>query len=437
MVHTDSLRFKSPKTYSIALDNLAYSQFMAGETKFSGDLLKEALEINIKENNFPEIAMGHYHLAEYYLAKNDTAQAISHAREALNMAQNSNDNSLTLQVLKMYPTLDPENAPAYLNEYLALNDSLQEEERKIRNKLARIRFETDEFIAENQLLARQRQLWITIAIGLFSLAVLVIVIIFQRIKNQKLQFQQGQQEANQEIFNLMLAQNQKMEEGKQSEQKRISEELHDGILGEMNGIRMVLLGLNKKTDDDAINMRGKAIEKLQVVQEEIRTISHELNDTSNQKFHNFIISIEDLLKSICEAADIEYHFNYDEGLDWDALSGETKINLYRIIQESLQNCIKHAAAKKIYVHMDTTNNTVKITIKDDGRGFHIKKGKKGIGHKNITSRISKLNGDWGLESTPGKGTVVTLEVPYDFTGSEPVVQLNGKEKFKVAENSSL
>ena len=437
VLNTDSLRFKSPKTYSIALDNLAYSQFKTGETKISGDLLKKALEINIRENNFPEIAMGHFHLAEYYLAKNDTAQAISNARKALNISQNSNDNGLTLEILKLYPSLDPENAPAYLKEYLVLNDSLQEEERKIRNKFARIRFETDEFIAENELLARQRQLWITIAFGLFSLAILVIVIIFQRVKNQKLRFQQGQQEANQEIFNLMLAQNQKMEEGKQSEQKRISEELHDGILGEMNGIRMVLLGLNKKIDDNAINMRGQAIEKLQEVQEEIRTISHELNDASYQKFHNFIISIEDLLKSICEAADIEYHFNYDEGLDWDALGGDIKINLYRIIQESLQNCIKHAAAKKIYVHMDTTTNTVKVTIKDDGRGFDSKKGKKGIGHKNITSRISKLNGDWSLESTPGKGTIVTLEVPYGFTGSEPKVQLNRKEKFKAAENSSL
>ncbi len=87
--------------------------------------------------------------------------------------------------------------------------------------------------------------------------------------------------------------------------------------------------------------------------------------------------------------------------------------------------------------MDTTTNTVEVTIKDDGKGFDSKKGKKGIGHKNITSRISKLNGVWSLESTPGKGTVVTLEVPYGFTGSEPEVQLNGKEKFKLAENSSL
>ncbi len=139
--------------------------------KISETNLKEALEINIQENAVDQIAMSRYHLAEFYLAKRDTSLAIANAQEALELAKQSNDNQLILETLKLYPLLDPENAPAYLKEYLVLNDSLQEEDRKIRNKFARIRFETDEFIAENQLLARQRQLWIGIAIGLFLLAI--------------------------------------------------------------------------------------------------------------------------------------------------------------------------------------------------------------------------------------------------------------------------
>ena len=435
VVSTDSLRFKNPKSYALALDNLAYSQFRTGKMKISETNLKEALEINTQVNEQDQIAMSRYHLAELYLAERDTSLAIANAQKAMELAKQSNDNELILETLKLYPLLDPENAPSYLKEYLVLNDSLQEEDRKIRNKFARIRFETDEFIAENELLARQRQLWIGIAIGFFLLAISVLVILSQRAKNRNLRFQQQQQEANQEIFNLMLAQNQKLEEGKQSEQKRISEELHDGILGEMNGIRMVLLGLNKKVDTDAINMRGEAIEKLQGVQEEIRTISHELSDASYQKFHNFIISIEDLLKNICEAATLEYHFNYDEGLDWDSLSGNIKINLYRIIQESLQNCIKHAFSSKVDLHMGSSDHVLIVTLKDNGRGFDDKKGKKGIGHKNITSRVNKLNGDWSLESKPGKGTLVTVKVPYLLPESKIEVQINGEEKFKPVEKT--
>lgn len=434
VVKTDSMLFKDPKKYSLALDNLAYSQFKTGKMKISEANLREALDINIRENAVDQIAMSHYHLAEFYLAKRDTTDAMANAQDALELAKQNNDNQLILETLKLYPLLDPENAPAYLKEYLILNDSLQEEDRKIRNKFARIRFETDEFIAENQLLARQRQLWIGIALGLLLLAISIVVIISQRSKNRNLRFQQQQQEANQEIFNLMLAQNQKMEEGKQSEQKRISEELHDGILGQMNGIRMMLLGLNKKVDENAISMRGEAIEKLQGVQEEIRTISHELNDASYQKFHNFIISLEDLLKGICEVANIDYDLDYDEGLDWDALSGNIKINLYRIIQESLQNCIKHAFANKVNLKLDSTDHMLKVSLKDNGRGFDNKKKKKGIGHKNITSRVHKLNGEWSIKSKPGKGTVVTVKVPYRLAENES--RINGNEKYKIAEKTS-
>ncbi len=435
VVSTDSLRFKNPKSYALALGNLAYSQFKTGEMKISETNLKKALEINTQVNALDQIAMSHYHLAEFYLVKRDTSLAVANAQEALELAKQSNDNQLILETLKLYPLLDPENAPSYLREYLVLNDSLQEEDRQIRNKFARIRFETDGFIAENQLLARQRQLWIGIAIGFFLLAISVLVILSQRAKNRNLRFQQQQQEANQEIFNLMLSQSQKMEEGKQAEQKRISEELHDGILGEMNGIRMVLLGLNKKADTDAVNMRGEAIEKLQGVQEEIRTISHELNDASYQKFHNFIISIEDLLKNICEAATLEYHFSYDEGLDWDSLSGDIKINLYRIIQESLQNCIKHAFASRVDLQMDLSDNVLIVTLEDNGRGFDDKKGKKGIGHKNITSRVNKLDGDWSLESKSGKGTLLTVKVPYLLPESKIEIQINGEEKFRTVEKT--
>ncbi|HMB62621.1 MAG TPA: sensor histidine kinase, partial [Eudoraea sp.] len=263
----------------------------------------------------------------------------------------------------------------------------------------------------NQLLARQRQLWIGIAAGLLLLAVSLFIIIDQRVKNQKLRFQQQQQEANQEIFNMMLTQKQKIEESKKTEQKRISEELHDGVLGEMNGARMVLLGLNKKSDEQAVAMRSQAIAKLQEVQEEIRTISHELNDAAYQKFHNFIVSIEDLLKSVEGSAPLKISFTFSKEADWDNLNADIKINLYRIVQESLMNCVKHAQAQKVVLDFKALEEALQITITDDGKGFDTRKGKKGIGHKNISSRIKKLNGTWDISSKQGEGTKVSILIP--------------------------
>jgi len=243
--------------------------------------------------------------------------------------------------------------------------------------------------------------------------VLLFVNISQRIKNQKLQFQQSQQKSNEEIFNLMLSQQGKLEEGKHIEQKRISEELHDGILGQMLGIRLILTGLNKKTDEKAILQREDLIKKLQLVEEEVRTISHELNYTSYEKVNNFVISIQDLLKTTGESANLSTNFIYNKEMSWDQLLGDVKINIYRIVQECLQNCVKHAKANNIDLRFETNDVYIKISIKDDGKGFSTKKGRKGIGLKNISSRIEKLKGFYTIESEVKRGTTVLLTIPKD------------------------
>ncbi|MGB3150325.1 MAG: ATP-binding protein, partial [Maribacter sp.] len=322
----------------------------------------------------------------------------------------------------------------YAEQYISLNDSLQREERQARNKFARIRFETNEFIEENvqlseqkELLSRQKTMWAGIAIGFFLLGLSVYVIIGQRAKNQKLLFQQQQQANNQEIFNLMLAQKQKVDEVKRLEQKRISEELHDGVLGKMLGARMVLTGLNKKSDTDAIKERSEAISALKNVENEVRSISHELSHTAYQKINNFVNSIDSLLTSAKENINIKTVFNYDEDEDWDGLRGDIKINVYRIIQETLQNSIKHSNCENFFVNFDRDEDYFNLTTGDDGKGFHFNREKKGIGIRNISSRVSKLNGTWSIDTAPGKGTIVSLKIPIN---NNPSVGDSTKKQFQ-------
>ncbi len=414
----DSILALKPKLYATLLDNLAMSEFELGQMKTVEDKLYRSQFLRDSIGDTEGLSRNYFNLAVVSKEIGRKADAFIFAGNARDLAREIDNNYRYLETLKLLEELDPDNALTYSREYSRLKDSMVLEERRIRNKFERIRYETDETEHRNRQLARQRLIWIGIAVGLLLFAIALSIIVVQRIKNQRLKFQQQQQEANQEIFNLMLAQKQKVEEGKQSEQKRISEELHDGILGEMNGVRMVLLGLNKKGDDAAIALREQAIEKLKQVQEEIRSISHELNDASYQKFNNFMNSIEDLLKSTVEPAGIQYYFSYDQDLDWDQLEGVTKINLYRILQESLQNCIKHAAATSIYVSFEVDGWQIVITIQDNGRGFEAGKGKKGIGHKNIESRVRKIKGKWYLKSAPGIGTTVLLEIPMEHISQD-------------------
>ncbi len=402
----------NPADYATRMNNLAYSRFKTGDTVNVFNELTTALKISEEANAVYEQSYTQYNLAEFHLSFNDTIEAYDYAMNAVKLGKRSANNDRLLETYELLARINPDEAVTYAEAYINLNDSLQMQERKIRDKFARIQFETDEFIAENVSLARQRQLWIGIATGLFLLAIAIFIIIDQRSKNQKLKFERQQQEANQEIFDLMLSTSQKVEEGKHNEQKRISEELHDGVLGQMNGVRMVLLGLNKKSDENSVAMRSEAIEKLQDVQEEIRTISHELSDAAYQKFHNFIVSIRDLVDSVSQASEIACEFTYDHDTEWDELSGEVKINLYRIVQEGLQNCVKYSDANLIKLNFGTAKSELQITLEDDGVGFDAKKVKKGIGHKNISSRINKIGGQWQVESTPGKGTKIRITVPY-------------------------
>ncbi len=417
-IYFDSLYLLNPGTYAKVLDHLAMTNLKLGETTSVENDLTRALYIRDSIGDLEGLSLNYYNLSVFHKQTGNTIDAFVYAQNSRDLAREIDNNLRYMESLKLLAELDPDNSASYNKEYIRISDSLQQEERQIRNKFNRIRFETDETLAKNQQLSKQRLIWIGVAGGVVLFAMALFIIVIQRIKNQRLKFQQQQQEANQEIFNLMLAQKQKVEEGKQSEQKRISEELHDGVLGEMNGVRMILLGLNKKADDAAVALREQAIEKLKDVQEEIRSISHELNDTSYQKLNNFMSSVEELLKTICEPAGIKYHFTFDQDLDWDNLEGINKINLYRILQESLQNCVKHAAATTVYISFETNEKDILVSIQDNGRGFDTSKGKAGIGHKNIKSRIEKIKGRWYLRSAPGIGTTVLLEIPLEHISQE-------------------
>lgn len=411
VLENDSILIKRPADYARSLINLARANFEEGiMEEVESDYLK-ALKIREEIDDRRGLPRSHYFLAEYYLSQGDSINAKKHIETGKKIAIESSELDGLKDILRLQTRIQPENAVALAFELDSLQESMIQEERSIREKFGRIAYETDQYIAENRLLAQQRLLWIGIALGVVLLGASFLIIIYQRIRNQKLKFQQQQQEANQEIFNLMLGQNEKIEAGKHAVQKRISEDLHDGVLGEMNGIRMVLLGLNGKTDEASQQMRAQAIEKLKGVQEEIRGISHQLNDAAYQKFHNFIVSLEELINGVSEAAGLGYRFKYDGETDWDGLQGEVKINLYRIIQECLQNTVKHARASEVQVEMVSEPDQLRVCIRDNGVGFQTGRGKKGIGQKNIASRIKKLGGRWETKSAPGQGTEVCLWIP--------------------------
>jgi len=87
------------------------------------------------------------------------------------------------------------------------------------------------------------------------------------------------------------------------------------------------------------------------------------------------------------------------------------ICLYRLLQESLGNIRKHANAKRVEVSLSGDNQQVELRVKDDGGGFDCADNKKGLGLTSMQERVRPLRGHVNIESTPGRGTLITVQIP--------------------------
>ncbi len=404
---------RRPKRYALLLDNLAYVNFLSGDkTDNVLPLFLEALKKRDSVNDLTGIATNTLHLAEYFQNTDNDSLANMYAERAKETAVEVNNNE---QLLSSYLLLSEissgDKGMAYAKSYIKLNDSLIKNERLFRDKFARIQFETDQIEAKNLKISKENEILIIAILGLTALFLLGYIIFRQQQSNKELLFAQTQQEANQEIYRLLLNQQIKLEEGRQLEQQRMSEELHDGVLGRLFGVRLSLDGINQRANDGFTEARNKYIEELKSIEKEIRLISHDLGTESLPSDVAYIDAVESLISDLCDVNKINFEFNNDENIDWEHIDDQKKVNLFRILQESLQNIFKHAEAESIKINFDYIEDKINLTILDDGIGFKSAKVKKGIGLKNITSRVSQMSGVVQFLSNTNAGTTVSVSVP--------------------------
>lgn len=412
----DSLFQKRPFTYARVLDNLAYAKYLSGERDGFPELLLQPLRLRDSLGDNLGAVTSNLHLANYYRSEDSAAAAREHAKQALKLSERLQYQSGKLESLLLLSEISPVNeALDYTKSYIQIQDSLQVTERAYRDQFARIRFETDQIETENTKVTRQnKQLSIGLLI-LLAFFLLVYIFIQRKLNSNELKFRESQQKANEEIYNLMLAQQLKLEEGKQMEKRRFSEELHDGVLGRLFGTRLSLDSLNNKHETEAVQTRLKYIEELKSIEDEIRQISHDLHSTAFSPDVLFTEVIEQLIENL-NALDqnnpSKYQFINDYIIHWETMPNNVKVHLYRIVQEALQNIHKHANAQHGIVSFIKEKNDILLRIEDDGAGMIVNKVKKGIGLKNIKSRVEQMKGFLKVDSQKGKGTVIEVKISH-------------------------
>ncbi len=401
----------APDIYSTLVDNLAYSKFKIKDYNELPNLYFESLNIRLKNGLYSGAIANNIHLSEFFAERKDTINSQKYANQALKLAKTTKISGDLLSSLKQLSLVEHKNSSQYSKEYIKISDSIQQEERKAKDKFARIAYETDEIIGEKDKLEEQNRTLLYFFIGTFAVGVLLFVIRTQRARNRELLLKQQQQKVNEEIYSLMISQQQTIEENRVKEKKRIAQELHDGILGRMFGARLNLDSLNKFSDEESIANRYNYLNELKNIEQDIREISHDLNREKHVLINNFVAIVHNLLEEQKSSFESDITFSIDESIQWDLIDNTTKINLYRILQESLQNINKYASAKNIRVDFKKDIDNIVLKIVDDGIGFDVNTRKKGIGLQNMLSRVNECDGVFDIDSKKGKGTAITITVP--------------------------
>ncbi|PCI31079.1 MAG: histidine kinase [Flavobacteriaceae bacterium] len=189
----------------------------------------------------------------------------------------------------------------------------------------------------------------------------------------------------------------------ENERKRIAEVLHDDVGNKLN-----ILSLWINNEDTWNNERSKKIiaQQIPALIEAVRTISHSLYPVNLERF-GLILTIEALISNVNESLPIQLLLNHK----YQKRPIYFEVQIYRIIQEFLSNVIKHAKATEMLIHIRDTDISLAIILSDNGVGFDTDLLKKGMGLKNIESRIQSIAAISKWKSKKDKGSRLIIKFP--------------------------
>lgn len=200
----------------------------------------------------------------------------------------------------------------------------------------------------------------------------------------------------------------------EEERKRLSREIHDGPAQMLANVMMrsdLVERLFKEYGSEAALEEIRSLKKMvRDALYEVRRIIYDLRPMAlddlglSPTLRKYLRTIEDYYRT----ATITYQFFGKE----QRLDSKTEVSLFRLVQEAVQNALKHAEANEITVKVEMKNNLCTIIVRDDGKGFDVnQKKEKSFGIMGMRERVELLNGTLSIKSTIGAGTVVTIQVP--------------------------
>lgn len=195
----------------------------------------------------------------------------------------------------------------------------------------------------------------------------------------------------------------------EKEKNELGRELHDNINQILATVKMYL-GMAKAKENVSVDLVGQSYEYVNEAMEEIRKLSHSLVAPSLGD-----IDLKEALQGMMENANLfnnlQVQLLFDEKYNEKNIDKNKELMFYRIVQAQINNIIKHAKANKVVISLKTDNDNLVLTVTDDGVGFDVTQKSKGIGLKNISSRVEFYSGNMNIISAPDQGCTLEVSIP--------------------------
>jgi two-component system, NarL family, sensor histidine kinase NreB len=201
----------------------------------------------------------------------------------------------------------------------------------------------------------------------------------------------------------------KLIEAKETEHKRLAQELHDGVGQSLFTISVALQAIESYVHEERLHTYIEEVRnELEKVMTDVKSYSYHLRPQSLDRL-GLVATIESLVSTIRatnSGLSIDFFTNVEE-----RFPSTVEINLYRVIQEAIHNIVKYADAKEVRINLERIEGEILLFITDDGVGFDVSEVEsRGLGLKHMQERIDQLDGEFDIDSAPGIGTKVSIRI---------------------------
>jgi two-component system NarL family sensor kinase len=391
---------------------------------YNKSYLDEALVLSKQLDHKIGMAISLRCLADYYFHEQHFEKAKAYALQSLKITRefkNPEDEKKVLSLLSHIAaaTFDFKSYEKYYWQYDSVAATLVNEELANNIKELEMKYETEKkedqirelkHVEQIQAMSiRQKNIINGILGGLIFIIAIAGFLLYRIHRQRQLLQQQAIRELQTE---KQLLATDAVLRGQEAERARLAKDLHDGLGGMLSGVRFTFDAMkeNMMMTPENQSSFSRGLEMLDSSIRELRRVAHNMMPESLSK-----TSLSQSINNLC--ADLQrsdLNIIYQEyGLEDKNFPSTVSIAVYRIIQELLNNTIKHAHASEVIVQLSFHDNRLLLTVEDNGKGWTQDQtvSSRGMGWSNIRSRVDYLKGSVDVQSTPDKGTSITITLP--------------------------